>query len=141
MRKLLFLMLPLLAASITACGGGDDGEGGSQALMSPGENRMRSGCHRNFTVAGTVFPSANSPASAGIAGVSVVVTDATNAQFPLTSNAAGNFYTSQRMTLPLQSVYVVRNGTRTEMGSSPDGACASSSCHALGSSLGAVYAN
>ena len=138
MRKLLFLMVPLLSAVLTGCGGGDDGEGGSHAQMSPGENCMRSGCHSNFSVAGTVLPSANSPASAGIAGVSVVVTDNNNVQITLTSNAAGNFYSSQRLALPLQSVTMLRNGTRTVM-SSPDGACAA--CHVLGSDLGAVYAN
>jgi phosphatidate phosphatase APP1 len=92
-------------------------------------------------VAGTVFPNATAPASAGIAGVSVVVTDANNTKITLTSNVAGNFYTRQSLALPLQSVYLVRNGTRTEMGSAPNGSCASSACHKLGSSLGAVYAN
>ena len=138
MRKMLFLLLTLMAATITACGGGDDDEGGSHTLMAPGENCMRSGCHGNFTLAGTVFPSATSSASAGIAGVSVVVTDANNAQTTLTSNAAGNFYTSKTRALPLQSVSMVRNGTSTDM-SSPEGACAS--CHSFGSSLGAVYTN
>ncbi len=142
MRKMLFLLLPLMAATITACGGGDDDEGGSHALMAPGENCMRSGCHGNFTLAGTVFPSATSSASAGIAGVSVVVTDANNTQTTLTSNAAGNFYTGKAMAWPLQ-VSVVRNGQTTEMSSplssAAEGACAS--CHSLGSDLGAVYAN
>ncbi len=40
MRKLLFLMLPLLAASITACGGGDDGEGGSHEKWTSGEQKI-----------------------------------------------------------------------------------------------------
>ena len=139
MSKLFFLLPAMLIATLAACGGAEDGEGGSHAQMAPGENCMRSGCHGNFTVAGTVFPSATSAASAGLANVSVVITDANSAQTTLVSNAVGNFYTSQSMALPLQSVYVLRNGTRTEMSSSPTGACAS--CHSLGSSLGAVYAN
>ena len=127
MNSLFFLLPALLVATLTACGGGEDGEGGSHALMAPGENCMRSGCHGNFTVAGTVFPSAASAASAGLANVSVVITDANNAQTTLTSNAAGNFYTSQSMALPLQSVYVLRNGTRTDMSGTPTGACAARS--------------
>ena len=137
MRKSFALLPVLLVALVTACGGGGDDEG--HATMAPGEDCMRSGCHGNFTVAGTVFPSATSPASAGLANVSVVVTDANNAQTTLTSNAAGNFYTGKTMALPLQSVYVLRNGTRTDMSGTPTGACAA--CHSLGSDLGAVYAN
>ena len=138
MRISSFLLPALLTATLTACGGGDDE---SHATMSPGQNCM-SGCHSNFTLAGTVFPSATSSASAGIAGVSIVVTDANNARTTLTSNAAGNFYASKTMALPLQ-VSVVRNGQTTEMGSpltsAAEGGCAS--CHSLGSSRGAVYAN
>ena len=138
MRLSFFLLPALLTATLTACGGGDDE---SHANMSPGQNCM-SGCHSNFTVAGTVFPAYTSPASAGISGVSVVVTDANNAETKLTSNAAGNFYTGKAMAWPLQ-ISVVRNGQTTVMNtplsSAADGACAS--CHSLGSDLGAVYAN
>lgn len=75
MKRSFFLVPALLAATLAACGGGEDGEGGSHATMAPGGNCMRSGCHGNFSVAGTVFPSATSGASAGLANLSVVVTD------------------------------------------------------------------
>jgi hypothetical protein len=138
MRKSFGLLPVLLVALVTACGdGGGDDEG--HATMAPGEDCMRSGCHGNFTVEGTVFPRATSSASAGLTNASVVVTDANSAQTTLTSNAAGNFYTSKTMVLPLQAAYVLRNGTRTDMSGTPAGAC--TSCHSLGSNLGAVYAN
>ena len=141
MRISSFLLPALLTATLTACGGGDDE---SHATMSPGQDCMRAGCHLGqFTVAGTVFPSPTSPASAGLANVRVVITDATRAVTELTSNAAGNFYTGKAMAWPLQ-VSVVRNGQTTEMSSplssAAEGACASSSCHSLGSSLGVVPA-
>ncbi len=139
MRMSSFLLPALLTATLTACGGGDDE---SHATMSPGQNCMGGGCHSNFTLAGTVFPSPTSPASAGLANVRVVITDATRAVTELTSNAAGNFYTGKAVAWPLQ-VSVVRNGQTTEMSSplssAAEGACAS--CHSLGSSRGAVYAN
>jgi hypothetical protein len=139
MRKTLFLML--VAILLSACGGGEDG---GNALMKPGEDCLASGCHsagseRQFTVAGTVFPSAGAAASAGLANVTVVVQDGVGNVTTLTTNAAGNFFTGAAMALPLASVSVVRNGNRTDMGGTPLGACAS--CHKLGSSLGEVYAN
>jgi hypothetical protein len=120
-----FLSLALIASSLillSACGGGEDD---GNALMRPGENCLQ--CHANFVVAGTVYPSATSAAGAGIAGVSVVVTDAKDVVTTMTSNAAGNFWGSSAITLPLKSAYVVRNGTRTDMLGAPGAGC--STCH------------
>ncbi|MEI8030110.1 MAG: hypothetical protein WCH35_10075 [Comamonadaceae bacterium] len=138
MYKTLFLML--VALLLSACGGGDEGN----ALMRPGEDCLAAGCHsagseHQFTLAGTVFPSATAVASAGLANVTVVVQDAVGNVTTLTTNAAGNFFTNAGLALPLASVYLVRNGQRTDMGGAPRGACAS--CHILGSSRGAVFAN
>jgi hypothetical protein len=135
----------LVAATIvvlSACGGGEDGDEGN-ALMRPGEDCLASGCHsasskRPLTVAGTVFPDFGSSASSGLSGVSVVITDSNGAQTTLTTNAAGNFYTAKAMALPLESVYLVRDGRRTDMAAAPEGSCAS--CHKAKSSLGYVYA-
>jgi hypothetical protein len=139
MRKTLFTLL--MTALLAACGGGDDD---GNALMKPGEDCLASGCHgtgsqRQFTVAGSVFPSAGAAASAGLANVAVVLKDAAGVETTLTTNAAGNFFSSVAMALPLTSVYLVRDGQRTDMRGTPLGACAS--CHKLGSNLGAVYAN
>lgn len=139
MNKTLLLTLPLVAALLSACGGGDDD---GNALMKPGQDCLAAGCHspgsqRQFSVAGTVFPSAGSAASAGLAGVSVVVKDANGTEATLTTNAAGNFFSAAAMAFPLASVYLVRNGKRSNMGGAPQGACAS--CHQLGGNLGAVY--
>jgi hypothetical protein len=139
MSKTLFLLL--IAALLAACGGGDDD---GNALMKPGEDCLASGCHGpgsqpQFTVAGSVFPSAGAAASAGLANVTVTVKDAAGVEFTLTTNAAGNFFSGVAMALPLTSVYLIRDGKRTDMRGSPQGACAS--CHKLGSNLGAVYAN
>jgi hypothetical protein len=119
-----FFSIALVTSSLillSACGGGDDGN----ALMRPGENCLQ--CHANFVVAGTVYPSATSAAGAGIAGVSVVVTDAKDLVTTMTTNAAGNFWGSSAITLPLKSAYVVRNGNRTDMLSAPGAGC--STCH------------
>jgi hypothetical protein len=142
MRKTLILMMVILMTQLTACGGGGDDDG--NALMKPGEDCLAGGCHgagsnKPFTVAGTVFAARGAAASAGLANVSVVVTDANGVSTALTTNAAGNFYTGAAMAQPLASVYVLRGTTRTNMGGAPQGACAS--CHAAGSGLGYVYAN
>jgi len=80
-------------------------------------------------VAGTVYPSRTAAANTGLAGVTVVVVDANGQQVTMPSNAAGNFYTTAMLALPLQSTYVVRNGVRTDMGGSPSAGCASAGCH------------
>ncbi|MDH4062404.1 MAG: hypothetical protein OEU94_16470 [Aquincola sp.] len=131
-------MILLSLLLIAGCGGGDD-ESDEGPLMRPGENCMA--CHA-FTVAGTAYPSASSPASAGIAGVSVIVTDANGQETTLTTNAAGNFYTSATLAMPLRAVRLVRAGVTTAMGGAPNGACAS--CHTQppsGGAPGRVFAN
>lgn len=124
---------------IAGCGGGDDDDSSEGPLMRPGENCMA--CHA-FTVAGTVYPSASSAAGSGISGVSVIVTDANGQDTTLTTNAAGNFYTSARLAVPLRAVRLVRSGVTTAMGGAPGGAC--STCHAQppsGGAPGRVFAN
>lgn len=128
---------------VAACGAGfsdeesdeesgprEEGEGG--ALMRPGENCL--GCHNGtqreaprFTAAGTVFTSATASASAGLGGATVIITDANQAVTRLTTNAAGNFYTSKAIAAPY-TVAIEHAGTRLSMGAAPSsGGCAS--CH------------
>lgn len=140
MRSMLAVSVVLSSlVLITGCGGGGDDDSDEGPLMRPGENCMA--CHA-FTVAGTVYPSASSAAGAGIAGVSVIVTDANGQETTLTTNTAGNFYTSARLAVPLRAVRLVRAGVTTAMGGAPGGAC--STCHAQppsGGAAGRVFAN
>ncbi|MFM2069171.1 MAG: hypothetical protein RLZZ584_4080 [Pseudomonadota bacterium] len=115
------------------------------ALMSPGEDCVA--CHRAggsaaehpFSIGGTIYASAQAPAGAGIAGVTVVVTDARGQTVTMTTNAAGNFYSTAALAMPLQAAHVVRDGVRRSMGTSSfAGACAS--CHSP-TATGRIYAN
>jgi hypothetical protein len=89
-------------------------------VMNPGFNCML--CHsadggasaKQWTVAGTVFPSANSPTNAGLQGAQILVTDKFGTQLTLTSNAAGNFYTDQPLG-PLTDIEVQNGGQRLVM--------------------------
>jgi hypothetical protein len=110
-------------------------------LMRPGDDCLR--CHGGssggtgeesdeatpWSLAGTVYPTLDANADAGIEGVDVQVTDASGFAFHLHTNLAGNFYSAEQVAFPLQ-VCVSRNGaTRCMEASSPHGAC--NLCHAL----------
>lgn len=114
--------------------------------MRPGENCLS--CHdgtqheaERYTVAGTVFGSATAATASGLNGVTVIITDANHAEARLTTNAAGNFYTSQVFAAPY-TVAVEHSGRRFSMAAAPSsGACAS--CHSTppaGGAPGRVYA-
>ena len=123
MRTLLLLSL----VSLVGCG---DGNG---PTMRPGENCK--GCHSGFTVAGTVFPSAQAQASEGVEGVTVSIADSTPKTLTLTSNSVGNFYSETAVSWP--ATITLSLGIRTAtMPNAPDGACAS--CHTT-SGQGRVY--
>ena len=131
MKVSAFLAVFGLAACL-ACGGHDDDDKNNE-LMAPGQNCLA--CHTPggpageapFTVAGTVFGSAAADTGSGLAGVSVILTDANSVDTTLTTNAAGNFFTRAALALPLKKAAVVINGQRTEMSAAPDGAC--NRCH------------
>lgn len=125
---------------LLACGGHDDDDKNNE-LMAPGQNCLA--CHTPggsageapFAAAGTVYGSATADSGAGLAGITVIITDANQADTTLTTNAAGNFYTRAPLALPLKKAVVVRNGVRTEMGGVPEGAC--NRCHTLPAAGGA----
>jgi hypothetical protein len=122
MRALLLLVL----AGVAAC----DANG---PTMKPGENCQS--CHHDFTVAGTVFPDAQAQAGQGLSGVTVTVVDADQKTLVLTSNSAGNFYSTQAVAWPAAITLSLGDRTAT-MGSASGGACAS--CHTT-SGQGRVY--
>ena len=109
--------------------------------MRPGDDCLR--CHGGspaageeeerhatpWSLAGTVYPTTNAAANAGIEGVDVQVTDAAGFSFVLHSNLVGNFYSAETVAFPLR-VCVARNGATTCMErAAPNGAC--NSCHAI----------
>jgi hypothetical protein len=137
MRRSAFL---LAAVAIAACTPSDG------PTMLPGDDCLR--CHggptgearaaqenlpvrhaTDWSLAGTVYPDAQSDANAGIEGVDVEVADANGFAFTLHSNVVGNFYSAETVAFPLQ-VCVAQNGTRSCMESPvPHGAC--NFCHTL----------
>ena len=131
MKPARLLGLVLLASAL-ACGGHDDDDKDNE-LMAPGQNCMD--CH-GFTVAGTVFGSATADSGSGLAGVTVIITDANSVDTTLTTNAAGNFFSGAALALPLKKAAVVRNGTRTDMDGVPAGDC--NRCHTLPATGGAA---
>lgn len=118
---------PLQCTSGRTWGGGEE-----NSSMDPGRACIT--CHTrqggpNFTIAGTVYPSAHEPNDCyGVSGgLSVVVTDKAGKVVTLTVNGAGNFSSKQAITPPF-SVKVTGNGKeRVMMGTLTAGDC--NSCH------------
>jgi hypothetical protein len=106
-------------------------EGGP--TMKPGEDCK--GCHHDFTVAGTVYPTAQAQANEGLAGVTVTVVDSAQASLVLTSNEVGNFYSKAAVAWPATITLALGTRTATMPGAS-SGACAS--CHSS-AAQGRVY--
>jgi hypothetical protein len=126
-----------------ACSARSDGETAGDSefgfatgpLMRPGEDCDF--CHRpgsqyetapHWSLAGTVYPRADSAANAGLAGVKVVVSAEGGGEvLTLTTNAAGNFYTDAQLPKPYW-VALEYQGERIEMPCPPpSGGCAK--CH------------
>ncbi len=107
--------------------GGSSGD----AKMRPGDDCIA--CHRRedgprFTVAGTVYSDLRQKTHCfGESGVTVRIEDATGQTMNLQTNAAGNFYTKNKLEPPLRAS-VIRDGVETPMiAAQPTGAC--NSCH------------
>lgn len=117
----------------TACaGGGSDGGGEDHSTMRPGEDCLASGCHAagsttttSFTAAGTVYATLNAAAGAGVGGANVTITDGAHAPIVLTTNAAGNFFTTAAIAYPA-AVTVAIGGTTRGM-TATEGGC--NRCH------------
>jgi Regulator of chromosome condensation (RCC1) repeat len=156
-----------LGLFLSACGGGDDdaggsagggggGGGGGGVAMShnPGQNCMN--CHRTngtaasriFTVAGTVY--LNNGSAQTNATVVLTPSGSNTAQATMTTDGAGNFYTTQAVAslVPAQgqqfaqganvSVRVTGGGTRAMPGVITNGSC--NSCHSPNGGVARVTA-
>jgi len=85
-----------LLALLVACGESEEDEG---PLMAPGQNCLS--CHGEFTLAGTVYASQTAAPDQGVEGLDIDVVPSSGPSFTLTSNAAGNFYTTRSITFPV----------------------------------------
>jgi cytochrome c553 len=102
---------------------------GTGPTMEPGVSCVS--CHGSqFTIAGTVFPTAHEPDrcdGANVKGATVVVTDATGAKITLTPNNVGNIYSPQSIALPI-TAEITYNGKTLAM-TTPQPTADCNSCH------------
>ena len=124
--------------------GADEADGGEavgkadlEVGASAGDERREGDDEADpFTVAGTVFPTETSSAGDGLEGVRVVVTDADGERVSLSTNAAGNFFTSRPLRFPLREVVLEQGGrSRVKPLAALSGSC--NGCHALPGAGGA----
>jgi hypothetical protein len=122
---------------LAACGGAGGGSGGASgqgsATMNPGQDCL--GCHSSFTAAGTVYEDALSATSV-LAGARVVISDGVNPDVVVTTNAAGNFYTSAALSFahPANVSITVSHGVNARAmpaSTLTRGGCAAVGCHTL----------
>jgi hypothetical protein len=142
---------PLVCTSRTTWTGGDNGN----PLMHPGGACIN--CHRNngggedsggdddddapqFVIAGTVYPTAHEPndCNGGPAGggtAQVILTGANGQTVTLTTNAAGNFFTTAAVSFPFRAQVVYQGRVRAMSAAQSNGDC--NSCHTVNGANGA----
>lgn len=120
---------PLVAAALAAlAAAGCTMEEGP--MMEPGSDCLS--CHSGgeaptWSFAGTIFEGPQAPESAGRMGVTVTVEGADGKRVSVRSNAAGNFYSAERLRPPLRA-WVSLGGQVAEMqGTFEHGGC--NACH------------
>ena len=106
-------------------------------IIEPGRDCLH--CHgggeaMRWTVAGTAYPAADSAAGAGVLGATVRVRDATGWSFGLRTNAAGNFYSAEKVAFPIQVCVDHRGASSCMSDAVTYGGC--NSCHAARGSGG-----
>lgn len=141
MIKRTFAVALLANIAFVACGGdapSPDATKASSSLpgpeMMPGENCLS--CHRAggsaarvpWTAAGTVYETADAPATAGTPQARVHIVDAQGKHVQLTTNAVGNFFTNEPLTPPL-NLAVEANGKRLDMPVPLNAQGACNGCH------------
>lgn len=103
-------------------------------MMHPGRDCLEchsagGGAEPAWTVAGTVYARPDDPPAAGVRGVRVHLADASGRTLVLRTNAAGNFYTRERLQFPL-ATWIEKDGVVRAMPEPvPHGGC--NGCHAL----------
>ncbi|WP_437917321.1 hypothetical protein WME73_25120 [Sorangium sp. So ce302] len=128
----------VLLLCLSACGG--DAEEPAAVwqttpgpLMRPGDNCLR--CHNPvantappWSAAGTVYDAPDADRNDGVAGVTVIVSDAGGKSVALVTNEAGNFHTAEALVNPLR-IRLEYEGRSIEMSiEAPAGSC--NACHA-----------
>jgi hypothetical protein len=99
---------------------------GNNAMMRPGDACVA--CHANFTVSGTVYPTLHEPLNCnGKSAVQVVITPASGTAVTLTTNSAGNFYSTAKIAAPYSAKVVVGGVERAMTAKQTSGNC--NSCH------------
>jgi hypothetical protein len=100
--------------------------------MNPGQDCI--GCHASsgegpsFSVAGSVYGRAGEANNCfGAKGATVQITDSAGKVITLTSNDAGNFYTSEGFTPPYTAKVIFEGQERAMIAAQMSGAC--NSCH------------
>ncbi len=128
------------ATQEAACTNGKSNVSYGSSLMNPG--RACLSCHGGrFSFAGTVFPTAHETDmcnGSGVAGASIIVTDATNRSQTITPNSAGNFYSQIAIKPPytVKLTYQGRERDMTGLTTTPtNGDC--NSCHTMDGTSGA----
>lgn len=125
------ILLIFFLTFLAACNGEEEEEG--SATMMPGEACLS--CHSSgsgseasekaFSAAGTVF--SNSSGSEGVSVATVKLEDNTGYTVELTTNSAGNFYTSASLTFPV-TITITKGADTVNMSSTPSsGDC--NDCH------------
>ena len=135
------VMDPLNAAP--ACTSGVTATTEGDATMRSGEACIS--CHRNkdapvYFFAGTVYPTGHEPddCAGGLAGATVIITDANNVEHQLTVNATGNFGLEDRgqsVPTPYHARVVWQGRVRAMGAAQTSGDC--NLCHTQGGSQGA----
>lgn len=141
MRRRCAALTVVAASSLSlfACGGGSDAgptspstAGSTAARLATSHNAGRDclGCHREFTVAGTLFRSDGTPLAGGSVRLTTAAEGAGTAVVTLTSDGSGNFYTRQSVAFG-GGLYADTGGTSgarsTMKAAVTSGAC--NSCH------------
>jgi hypothetical protein len=129
------LNTPATCTSGTMWTGGDRGN----SRMHPG--RACIDCHDAnggppLTIAGTVFPSAHEPDDCnGANAIQVVITGADGVASTITTNSAGNFYSTRNIALPLSAKVVSGGKERAMLATQMTGDC--NGCHTESGDQGA----
>lgn len=131
-----FAVAAVAALSLAACGEGEKDEG---ATMLPGSDCLS--CHAGggeaprFTAAGTVYGAGNAAAGAGLAGVTVTLTGASGSA-TVTTNSAGNFFTSATLGSSIDVELSASGVTVTRTNHLAGSTASCGECHASGLQAG-----